>query len=422
MDNANREIQKAVVLWLGGVRLEDIRALPQVEKLINHGVLVELEPSLITGPQNQQYQALTGRSPASFGFFDTLVPACHLPRSMRGANGYTVVEEHTGRDATPALLTDILRTVGWSVQYEETPFIELGVSLQRLTQSAVTLPTCIFIKCIVETRSQLVEFTPTFVDALQAAQSWVSETGLLALFSETQPAHIDQFVNINNFLSDMGVIEQDEQTGSINWPNSLAYYAGYGQLWVNLLGRDPQGAVHPQDEYEEVRDTLVKALPNKLRDPRTDASVVERVYRKEELYTGNYLFCAPDLVVMFKPGYAPSASSTHINFDEATFSTPVGGTTVVAGTHPSSLQGFLLASAPTLASKVSESGQLIAVVPTMLHALGVEYTDLESAAISALFSPSYLETHPIHSEAHHQDLSEEDEELVINRLRDLGYI
>jgi predicted AlkP superfamily phosphohydrolase/phosphomutase len=220
----------------------------------------------------------------------------------------------------------------------------------------------------------------------------------------------------------MGVIEQGEQAGSINWSDSLAYYAGYGQLWVNLLGRDPQGAVHPQGEFEEVRDTLVNALPNKLRDPKTGASVIERVYRKEELYTGNYLFCAPDLVVVFKPGYAPSPHSTYINFDETTFTTPATDTTVMAGTHPASLRGFLLAAAPTLASSVSVSGQLLAVVPTILHALGVEYTNLDGTAIREVFSPSYLETHPIHSDADNQDLSEEDEELVINRLRDLGYI
>src|SRR5438132_11907778 len=99
----------------------------------------------------------------------------------------------------------------------------------------------------------------------------------------------------------MGVIERDEQNGQVDWRGSVAYFAGNGQLWVNLLGRDAQGAVHPRVEYEEVRETLIKALPHKLRDVEAGVPVIERIYRKEELYSGDYLFCAPDLVVVFKP-------------------------------------------------------------------------------------------------------------------------
>ena len=255
-------------------------------------------------------------------------------------------------------------------------------------------------------------------------RSWVGETGLLALLSDTQPATVGRFANINNFLAEMGVIERDEQKGLVNWPNSLAYYAGHGQLWVNLLGRDPQGVVHPQDEYEEVCATLAKALPSKLRAPETGAQVIERVYRKEELYSSEYLFCAPDLVVVFKPGYAPSPQSTRLDFDEETFTVPAAGMKVLAGVHPSNVRGFLLASAPALAAGVSapEPAPLSAVVPTLLHALGVEYVDMDNPAIATLFSPPYLETHPIRAHVQAQELSEEDEELVINRLRDLGYI
>jgi len=265
---------------------------------------------------------------------------------------------------------------------------------------------------------------PTSAEALHIARSWVGETGLLAVLSDIQPARVERFVNINNFLAEMGVIERDEQNDLINWPNSLAYYVGHGQLWVNLLGRDPQGVVHPQQEYEEVRDTLIKALPAKLRDPETGAQVVERVYRKEELYSSEYLFCAPDLIIVFKPGYAPSPQSMHLEFDVETFLMPAAGELALAGVHPTVASGFLLASAPTLASGVSvlEHAPLTAVAPTLLHALSVVSADMDSPAVSALFSPSYLETHPIRTDVQNQGLSEEDEELVINRLRDLGYI
>jgi predicted AlkP superfamily phosphohydrolase/phosphomutase len=222
----------------------------------------------------------------------------------------------------------------------------------------------------------------------------------------------------------MGVIERDEQSRAINWSNSLAYFAGHGQLWLNLLGRDPQGVVHPQDEAEEVRDTLIKALPAKLRDPQSGGAVIERVYRKEELYSGQYLFCAPDLVVIFAPGCAPSPRSTLIDFDEEIFTTPAADEYASAGVNPSLVKGVLLASAPGLAPSVraTEPAPLTGVVPTLLHALGIEYAAVEGSVIAALFSPAYLETHPIRSSTGDQGLSEDDEELIINRLRDLGYV
>lgn len=424
MGNSNKEKQRAFVLWLSGIALTELRTLAEVESLIEHGVLVELDPSPITGPQAQHYQVFSGKLPAHFGFFDTLMPLCRLPRSQQGMDGYTIIEETAGRDAAPMMLPDLLRATGWAVEYKKTSLAELSDCVRGLAQSVVeeSEETCKIVQC--ELGAEFNTSATAIAEAIQVARSWVGETGLLAVLSDIRPAPVDCFVNVNNFLAEMDLIERDEQTGLINWSNSLAYYAGHGQLWVNLLGRDPQGAVHPQDEYEEVCASLVKALPTKLRDARTGAQVIERVYRKEELYSDEYLFCAPDLIIVFKPGYAPSSQSTLLRFDEETCTVPPTGTMSMAGVHPSLVGGFLLASAPVLDAGrvVLEHAPLTAVVPSLLHTLGVEYVDMDSPAVSSLFLPSYLETHPIRTLAESQELSEEDEELVINRLRDLGYV
>jgi hypothetical protein len=360
-----------------------MRTISEVKNLLERGALVELAPSPIIGWQAQHYQAFSSRLPARFGFFDTLIPLCHLPWVQQGVSSYTVVEENAGRDAAPKMLTDLLHTAGWKVEYEETSPGRLLNCVRGLIQSKTVPSTCKIVKCSIE--ADISAHTTAIEEALQAARSWVGGTGLLALLSDIQPARVERFVNINNFLAEMGVIERDLQKNMINWSNSLAYFAGHGQLWINSLGRDPQGAVHPQDAYEEVCNTLVKALPAKLRDAETGAQVIERVYHKEELYSSEYLFCTPDLMVVFKSGYAPSPQSTCLEFDEQTFTMP-------------------------------------AVVPTLLHGLNVEYTDMDSPTIDALFTRSYLGTHTIRTNVQSQELSEEDEELVINRLRDLGYI
>jgi hypothetical protein len=409
VNDTTNGIQKAIVLWLSGLRLTDIHALPEAKKLMGSGAMVELDASPITGLQNQHYKVLSGKDPSSFGYFDTIVP-----------REYKVFEETSGRGATPKLLPDILRTAGWTTNYEETEPEELINCIVHWTQSDSSLPSCLIVKCVIGATSTL----SILSEALHIADEWVGETGLLAVLSDSQPANVKQFVNVNNFLAEVGIIERDEGNSQINWPNSLAYFAGHGQLWVNLLGRDAQGAVHPQNDYEEVRDTLVKVLPVKLCDARTGEPVIERVYRKEELYATDYLFCAPDLIVLFKPGYAPSKHSMRIDFDDSTLTTPNPGMTASEGIHPSQLGGFLLVSAPVFARGVvlTEHASLTSVFPTLMHALGVELTDLETAAISALFDPLYLESHPIRSAMEIQELSDEDEELIINRLRDLGYV
>ena len=71
---------------------------------------------------------------------------------------------------------------------------------------------------------------------------------------------------------------------------------------------------------------------------------------------------------------------------------------------------------------LKESSPLTSAVPTLLHALGVESVDMETSAVSELFSTAYLEKHPIRYSMNDQELSEEDEERIINHLRDLGYV
>lgn len=407
MSDMGSVAQRAVILWLSGTQLAHIHDIPEVQTLVKSGAMAELIPEPITGPLAQAYQVFSGRSLANFGFFDTLVP-----------HNYTVVEETSGRGGNPKLLPDLLRTVGWAVQYEEVELAELAAQLQAWTQNAPTTPTCFIAKCVPGTTFD----KQILAQALQTAQAWLGASGLLAIISETHPAPVARFVNLNNFLAEMGILERAEQSGDINWSNSLAYFSGHGQLWVNLLGRDPQGVVHPQDEYEEVRESLIKALPHKLLDD--GQAVIERVYRKEELYSSEYLFCLPDLVVVFKPGYAPSPQSSLLALDPAIFTPVTDGRTMSAGVHPSCVKGLLLASAPAFARGVApaEDVPLTAVVPTILHALGVEYVDMETPAVSELFSSAYLQSHPIRSSMPGQELSEEDEELIVNHLRDLGYV
>ena len=420
------------MLWVSGARLTDMGALAEIEDLRSRGALVELEPSPITGPAGQHYQFMCGESPARFAFFDELLPHCHLPSAGKDESRYAVVETAgAGQAATAKMLPDLLKARGWEVTCEETLPDAVYDCVQRFVRSDATdstAPKCRIVKCVLGASGTSDPLRgasrQAIAQALAAADAWVGETGLLALISDIGPAPVESFINVNNFLAEMGVLDRNAQSGLIDWQSSLAYYAGYGQLWINLLGRDPQGVVHPRGEYEEVRDSLVRGLPARLRDSKTGTPVVEKVYRKEELYPDEYLFCAPDLVVVFKPGYAPSPASAHMGFDEAICTPAAEGSLVMAGAHPSMHRGFLLLSAPSIVPgrALPEAASLTSALPTLLHALDVQHASMDGQVLDGVFSLEYLGTHPIQPVLSDGELSDEDEELIINRLRDLGYV
>jgi hypothetical protein len=407
----NETEKRAVILWLSGIGLPSIRGIEEVETLMQQGITVELDPTSITGNQAHHYQVMTGRRPEHSGFFDTLV-----------LQDYTVKENFQGHDNAPASLITSLNAAGWTVEYRETVPSELVACLRAWTKATMS-SACLVVKCIFPL-SVGDNASTDLAQAIRLARSAVGYSGLLALLSDAQPALVKQFVNLNNFLADMGIIERHKADGSIDWSNSISYFMGYGQLWVNLRGRDALGIVQRENEYEEVCATLIQALPQKLRDPQTGQTVIAHVYRKEELYSGEYLFCAPDLVVQFQPGYIPSARSTRLDFDETAFTTAPAGTTAINGAHPDSISGFLIASASAFrqGTKLSMHAPLTAVAPTVLHALGVKHGFMDSIALQECFAHRYLDAHPLHPTDQQQELSEEEKEVVLNRLRDLGYI
>jgi len=65
-------------------------------------------------------------------------------------------------------------------------------------------------------------------------------------------------------------------------------------LRINLRGRDSDGIVDICD-YEDLREKLINELEN-LEHPQTHEKIIEKVYRREELYQGSFLDKAPDLV------------------------------------------------------------------------------------------------------------------------------
>jgi len=95
----------------------------------------------------------------------------------------------------------------------------------------------------------------------------------------------------------------------VDWSRTRAYAMGFGQIYLNLRGREGQGTVEPGAEAAALAGELADRL-RALADPDTGAMMVRAVYRREEVYTGEYADAAPDLQVGFADGYRVSWQTT----------------------------------------------------------------------------------------------------------------
>ncbi len=88
----------------------------------------------------------------------------------------------------------------------------------------------------------------------------------------------------------------------VDWSRTRAYAVGLGQIYFNLRGREGQGIVSAGAEYKALQDEIVAKL-GPLVDPDTGERVMRDVYRRDDIYKGEYLQYAPDLQVGFNDGY-----------------------------------------------------------------------------------------------------------------------
>jgi len=83
-----------------------------------------------------------------------------------------------------------------------------------------------------------------------------------------------------------GEIKREAKAGRINWEKSKAIASGQGPIYLN-----------PENSNNEVIREEIKRKLEALVDPLTGKKVIEKVYYKEEIYHGEYLSEAPDLII-----------------------------------------------------------------------------------------------------------------------------
>jgi predicted AlkP superfamily phosphohydrolase/phosphomutase len=212
----------------------------------------------------------------------------------------------------------------------------------------------------------------------------------------------------------------------VDWGQTLAYriplYAPAEGVVVNLKGRQEHGAVAPGAEYEAVRDRVI-ALLEGLTDPATGRPVVLWAKRREDVFTGEYLEEAPDVVCLFDPAYKGAAG-----IDAAFEPVPQSVLEAYSGVH--AMEGVVaLAGAGVRAGVDLGTRDIVDVAPTLLALLGAPVpADVDGAVMeAALREPATVAatgaatTAPARA-ADEPALSPEEEATLEASLRSLGYI
>jgi len=191
-------------------------------------------------------------------------------------------------------------------------------------------------------------------------------------------------VNLNTWLVKNGYMTLSSEKGkeykledlfgrgefwpNVDWQRTRAYALGLGCIYINLKDRETYGIVKPGAEYDSLREEIVAKLKN-LKDPETGKKVILDIYKREDIYKGEYLNEAPDLGVGFNEGY-------RVSWQTALGGIPpeiiVKNRSNWSGDHcsfdPSITQGILLSNRKS----AQESASIIDIAPTVLEIFNLQ--------------------------------------------------
>ncbi|HUK14037.1 MAG TPA: alkaline phosphatase family protein [Thermoanaerobaculaceae bacterium] len=119
-------------------------------------------------------------------------------------------------------------------------------------------------------------------------------------------AHVDSWLRDHGYLVLRdGADEGEPLFANVDWSRTRAYALGFGGIYVNLRGREPQGIVEPGPDQEALRREIADGIRG-WTDPKDGAAVLHAVYLNEQIFKGPEAAHAPDVYLGFSKGYGAS--------------------------------------------------------------------------------------------------------------------
>lgn len=208
-------------------------------------------------------------------------------------------------------------------------------------------------------------------------------------------------------------------TQNIDWPKTRAYSHGnVGQIYLNLQGREPQGCVSPQDAPALIAEIIAEL--KKFTNPYTGAPVFERIFRKEEIYWGEEIARAPEIVLVPQDGIMAVGTTEFLS--HRTISPTYAG----SGWHR--MDGVFFAQGDSIRPGRKEKLQIIDLFAILVAALGVPVPeDIDGRIPDDLFRAKVREfesttvSKPLDPRTR-QPVNPRWEKEIRERLKGLGYV
>jgi len=128
--------------------------------------------------------------------------------------------------------------------------------------------------------------------------TWLAQNGFMTLTGEGEERDLEALFDRGSFWP------------NVDWSRTKAFALGLGYIYINVLGREPQGTVLPGEEYDRVCREIADGLLAFV-DPKTGLHPVCSVYTRDEIYRPGYdPDLIPDLRVCNSPGYRVSWQSS----------------------------------------------------------------------------------------------------------------
>ena len=215
----------------------------------------------------------------------------------------------------------------------------------------------------------------------------------------------------------------------IDWSGTQAFaYGTFGNIVINVRGREAHGTVEPGDEYRRVCDEIASRA-RELAGPHGER-IVRAVYHRDELFDGPELEKVPDLIVEFDDyawlGKGNLKSRSTELWDRVEIEP--GSSRSYVGSHR--VSGMVALAGPAAASGATIVAGIEDVAPTALYLMGEQVPlDLEGRVLEEAVSPetlqksppSYGESGPVEV-GQAESYSPGEAAEVEGRLRDLGYL
>jgi predicted AlkP superfamily phosphohydrolase/phosphomutase len=229
----------------------------------------------------------------------------------------------------------------------------------------------------------------------------------------------------------------------IDWENTRAYSRENSPtICINLKGREPKGIVEPGDAYEKVREDIINKLLL-LKCPQDNEPIVERVLKKEEMYSGKFTYKAPDLLIQWKndayiqrPGYTSKNGKWFqiLSHKELEWAERVSRP---SGIHRR--EGIFLALGRNIKQALQiQDADIVDIFPTALYAMGIpNQEDIDGKVLTEIFKEDFIRDNPVKISGQQKgaysppdDMQAQDERaysdseaaLIEERLKGLGYI